>query len=138
MMLSDETISRCLKDIVPFNIKPDPPSLLISRHFLTDTYGGSPMTLLATSKSGQRFIFPTPDVNPDMPTSPGNPGLLFSCRKGMVGFTWSLFSRNQTNPTARWEYLGEYQNTVCGVLPSEEFARQRQKVYRSSTFLLDL
>jgi hypothetical protein len=97
MVPSEEAVSRCLKDIKPLNVKPDRLSLLVSRQFLTDMYGVSPMSLLATSKSGRRLIFPTPDVNPDMPTSPGNPGLLSSCRKGIVEFTWSLFSRNQTS-----------------------------------------
>lgn len=84
MVLSEEAVSRCLKDIKPLNIKPDRLSLLVSRQFLTDMYGASPMSLLATSKSGRRLIFPTPDVNPDMPTSLGNPGLISPCRKGIV------------------------------------------------------
>lgn len=99
------------------------------------------MTLLAKSTDQSRdFIFPTPEMNPQMPTSPGQPGLLLSCRRGMLELTCTMFSRTIPKP-ARWEYMGEYESELAGQLSPSAFKQQTQAVREIdiiSSFMLTL
>ena len=93
------------------------------------------MHLMTHSRDGKRhFLFPTSDINPQMPNVPGEPGLLLSARLEMLERTWTVLSRVQITP-ARWLYLGQYKNVRAGLLPSGEFAKQRQgaRFFTSST-----
>ncbi|KAF9461887.1 hypothetical protein BDZ94DRAFT_1323092 [Collybia nuda] len=126
LRLPDATVSEYLKGCARLPINPAPKKLLVSRQFIGEMYGGSQFTLLATSTDKSRnFIFPTPDINPDMPTIPGNPGLLLSCRREMTQVICTLFSRNETKP-ARWEYIGEYESRLLRQLSALEFTQQTQ------------
>jgi hypothetical protein len=137
-VLSETTVSRYLKDIIPFPINPAPPTLLVSRKFLIEVYHAPSMLLLQESKNGgHNFMFPTLDINPDMPASPGNLGLLLSCRRGMLDLTWTLFTRVQLNP-AKWEYLGKYRCAHVGQLSSTEFSQQNEKVGNLTVRCCDL
>ena len=128
VVLSDSVLTNYLKAAPTLQIHPPAPRTLYPRTFLSSTYGGNPMHLMAYGRNGTRkFLFPTPDVNPQMPNVPGEAGLLLSARLEMLEHTWSVFSRIQTFP-ARWLYLGQYKNVRAGLLPSEEFAKQRQGV----------
>lgn len=83
---------------------------------------------MADSKDKTRhFIFPTPDINPAMPTSPGSAGILLSCRREMLQHTCTVFARVQMTP-AKWLYLGQYQNSLAGILSGSDFSNQKQTV----------
>ncbi|KAG6819282.1 hypothetical protein H0H93_013435 [Arthromyces matolae] len=127
-MLSESRGRGYLQDASTLSINPPPSSTTFTRQFLSEIHGGSVQEFLAYSTNKSRlFIFPTADVNPWMPTSPGSPGLLLSSRKGMLGQQVTLLSRVQKAP-AKWMYFGEYQCTVVGKLTPQEFSQQRQKV----------
>ncbi|KAG6915528.1 hypothetical protein DXG01_011025 [Tephrocybe rancida] len=127
-MLPETKGVEYLQDASPLTIHPPPSSITFSRQFLSDIHGGSVQQFLAISRNKSRlFIFPTSDVNPWMPTSPGAPGLLLSSRKGMLNRRCTLLSRVQKSP-AEWMYFGEYDCTVVGKMTAEEFKQQRQTV----------
>lgn len=131
VILSNDVASTYLSGLHPFNIVPPPLNLIFSRDFLTTSYGCISMGLLWQSKDSAqrlRFIFPTYDINPGMPTRPGDPGYLLSCRQEMIDNSWwSVFSRVQDKP-ARWAYFGEYHFHLAGQMSSEDFSKQREQV----------
>lgn len=127
-MLSANTVARYLKDIVPFHIEPAPPPLIVPRRFLVNIYSAHGVFLLLKREDGRRsFIFPTQDVNPDMPVLPGEPGLILSSRLELLERTWTCFTQVTIKPV-KWQYLGEYHCKVVGKLSADEFSQQRQKV----------
>ncbi|RDB20731.1 hypothetical protein Hypma_012181 [Hypsizygus marmoreus] len=128
LVLSSDRVSHFLKGATTLNIAPVPPSFLSSRQFIGETYGGSPQVFMADSRDRTRhFVFPTPDINPEMPTSPGEAGLLLSCRREMLQHTCTAFARIQLNP-AQWIYLGQYHSILAGHLSGSEFGGQRETV----------
>ena len=127
-MLIETAASRFLSGFVPFCINPAPPMLAVPRMFLVKEYHAPSGTLLQEGKAGWRnFLFPTLDINPQMPKFPGAPGLLLSPRQELLKSTWTLFTRLPGRPT-KWEYLGQYQCSCVGQLSSAEFSSQRQMV----------
>lgn len=127
-MLYPTTVARYLKDIVPLRIEPAPTPILVPHKFLGEVYGAHLVFLLLKRTDGRRsFIFPTQDINPDIPVSPGDPGLLLSSRLDMVGHIWTFFTQVTVKPV-KWQYLGEYQCTPVGKLSPDEFSQQRPKV----------
>ncbi|KAG5636697.1 hypothetical protein H0H81_007126 [Sphagnurus paluster] len=132
LILSNLSVSRFLKGTGPLEINPLPSTEpLVTREFLNKTYGASTFMLLThSSDHSRRFIFPTADINPQMPMWPGHPGLLLSCRKAMIRHPHSLFSRTQLKPFAGWMYLGEYESVVAGQLSIGDFTGQDWKVVK--------
>lgn len=132
IMLSPAMASKYLKDTPALPISPAPQSVLVPREFLGTTYGALQYTFL--SDTTRNFVFPTIDVDPELPQEPGAPGLLFSCRHKMVnGEPWSVFIRVTADTPKLWEYLGEYEHTVAGDMGGEEFECQRPSVSSSPT-----
>lgn len=130
-VLYPTTVARYLKDIVPLRIEPAPTPILVPHKFLGEVYGAHLVFLLLKRTDGRRsFIFPTQDINPDIPVSPGDPGLLLSSRLDMVGHIWTFFTQVTVKPV-KWQYLGEYQCTPVGKLSPDEFSQQRPKVKTS-------
>ena len=136
VILPEKLVSKYLNDTPALVIDPPPPSSLVSRRFLRETYGGSDQAFIAhgkrhsnpSSDAIRNFVFPTPDVNPDMPISPGYAGLLLSCRHEILeNGPWTLFRRVQISP-ALWEYCGEYENSLAGSMSSQDFTNQRHNV----------
>ncbi|KAG6855727.1 hypothetical protein H0H87_011601 [Tephrocybe sp. NHM501043] len=129
LMLSVIRGAGYLEGASALTINPPPSPFIFTRQFLNNIYGGSVQEFLAHSRDKSRlFIFPTSDVNPWMPTAPGSPGLLLTCRKAMLKERCTLVSRVQTEPMAKWMYYGEYHCVVVGKMTKEEFASQRQTV----------
>ena len=84
------------------------------------------MGFLWESKDGNyRFLTPEYDVNPEMPRTPGAPGLLLSCRQELSdGKTWTLFVKVQGEKKVKLNYAGEYICKLVGNLTAAEFASQ--------------
>lgn len=144
-----ENIKRYLSGAVPLIITPAPPkSLHIPRKLLRITYGGSdqqfvahcdvnksPFSRRASDQSQRHIVFPVPDLNPYMPTSPGDTGLIFASRHEVLEDPpWSVFRRVRESP-AVWEYQGEYLCTLCGKMTASEFSSQRIEVCFPCLFL---
>ncbi|KAF9461886.1 hypothetical protein BDZ94DRAFT_1323091 [Collybia nuda] len=126
LRLTHESVAKYLQGFPHLNIKPTPVSHYFSRKLIWKAYGGSMITLLSRSTDQSRdFIFPTPDSNPHMPTTPGYPGLLLSCRRDMTEYICTMFSRAFLKP-AQWEYMGEYRSQLAGQLTPYTFRQQTQ------------
>ncbi|KAF5354768.1 hypothetical protein D9756_005740 [Leucocoprinus leucothites] len=131
-MLTTAQLTKFTSEMDRFPIEPPPVECKFPRQLLTEMFGTSTMSLLWESQPESprklRFIFPTFDVNPYMPSVPGGAGLLLSCREEMTEHTFSLFIRVETKPRARWVYAGEYESRHVGNLEGEAFQDQNEKV----------
>jgi hypothetical protein len=97
-------------------------------------YGGSDQQFLqyispSRNPSGQkkrRIVFPMFDMNPSMPSAPGEPGLVYASRHEILEHPpWTLFSKDAAAKKAVWRYLGEYENELCGEMSPEMFRNQQ-------------
>lgn len=78
----------------------------------------------------RRIVFPMLDMNPTMPTKPkpGEHGFVFASRHEILhNLPWTLFCKRDKSK-AVWQYLGEYENVVCGIVEAETFAAQNMEV----------
>jgi hypothetical protein len=67
------------------------------------------------------------EFNPLMPSRPGDPGLLYSPRHEILSDgPWTLFGKLSSE--ALWDYLGEYNNEICGKMTAVQFANLPKKV----------
>lgn len=119
-----------LGDVYDFPIQPPPLPVQVSRKALTEEYGLPGIGFLWKSKNKNRplkFMIPTIGLNPEMPRSPGEPGLLLSCREEMLkDGPWTLFIRADGSKKVRLNYAGEYTCKKVGTMAKEEFAAQDQ------------
>jgi len=75
------------------------------------------------------MVFPKFDVNPSMPSAPGEPGLVYASRHEILKDPpWSVFFKDRTMKKAVWKYLGEYESKLCGKMSPELFRSQRPVV----------
>ncbi|KAJ7615576.1 hypothetical protein FB45DRAFT_1024663 [Roridomyces roridus] len=92
--------------------------LYVPRKFLGEKYGGSTYQFFQnfkTENQGRVGVFPQPELNPLLPTSPGKAGLIFSSRRKLVEEgPWALFCRSVSSKKVVWRYIGEYEAEVCG------------------------
>ncbi|KAF9531497.1 hypothetical protein CPB83DRAFT_107733 [Crepidotus variabilis] len=70
----------------------------------------------------RNFLFPGAESNPDLPTGPGEPGLLLGDRPELAKLTWSLLLPI-SGKTVRYNYFGEYLVVLAGYLSAGDFAR---------------
>lgn len=89
------------------------------------------MTFLQTFKTNpsgtrtRRVVFPRLDLNPNIPSRPGEPGLIFASRHEILeNPPWTLFVKLRNETPAVWLYLGEYKCTLSGKMTAEQFAGQ--------------
>ncbi|KAF8890309.1 hypothetical protein CPB84DRAFT_1785050 [Gymnopilus junonius] len=125
-------ISMYLRDAHAFLIQPPPLSVQVSRKALSEEYGLPGMGFLWKSKKKNlplKFLLPTIGLNPEMPHSPGEPGLLLSCREEMCkDGPWTLFIKANGSKKVRLNYAGEYTCKKVGKMTKEEFSAQDQAV----------
>ena len=75
----------------------------------------------------RRLIFPMLEFNPLMPSRPGDSGLLYTLRHEILSDgPWTLFGKLSSEPF--WDYLGEYNNEICGKMTAVQFANLPKKV----------
>ncbi|KAJ3518284.1 hypothetical protein NMY22_g13753 [Coprinellus aureogranulatus] len=125
----EKPIRQHLASTSTLKVHPDPLSLKLPRKMLNAVYGAGPQCLLwqtpaeKRTASGKihRFLMPTFDTNPYMPTAPGEPGLLLCGRTELLDGTWSLFIRFHCSEGQRWNYAGEYSSELVGVLSAQDF-----------------
>ncbi|TFK21945.1 hypothetical protein FA15DRAFT_672077 [Coprinopsis marcescibilis] len=127
--LKKETVHQYLEG-VPSHVIQSPSELCLSRHMLNKSYRCITQGLL-WEKGPHKFLFPTYNVNPLMPTAPGEPGLMLSARTETTRDTWTLFIKLINHSKARWNYAGEYRGETVGALTPEEFAEQPIEVKRT-------
>lgn len=129
-------ISSYLKDCAPLAIS-SPETSSVPRRLISLAYGGNGQQLLQyirapLNPSGpkkRRMVFPMLNMNPAMPTRPGEPGLLFASRHEILyNAPWSLFCRSMVGKEPRWRYLGEFNSVLCGKMTTEQFRAQKQAV----------
>ncbi|KAF8957574.1 hypothetical protein BDZ97DRAFT_1762834 [Flammula alnicola] len=125
-------------------ISPPPLDLEVPRKFLRLAYGGSDQHFLQFIQAGKnpsrtglrRLVWPMLDLNPSMPSSPGEPGLVFASRHEILSNPpWTVFCK-RSNAKALWLYLGEYENVLGGKMTAEQFRSQSKIVQREWANLL--
>ena len=135
--LPTSTIKEYIGTSKRLTINPPPLDLEVPRTFLRLAYGGSDQHFLQfipkeKNPSGphrRRIVFPMLDMNPAMPSEPGEPGLVFASRHEILSNPpWSLFCKHSKSAPAVWRYLGDYENTLCGTMTAEEFKAQTPTV----------
>ncbi|KIY53851.1 hypothetical protein FISHEDRAFT_68421 [Fistulina hepatica ATCC 64428] len=139
LCLPATTVQRDISNAPVYSVQA-PAVVPVSRDALSSRYGGSQATLLATMHSNvgntvRTAIFPRPDMNPDAPTVPGEPGLLFTARTDIVEQgRLSVFRRVdikvEGKKRTRWVYLGEYTSSTLRRLTCREFMEQSHVVRR--------
>ena len=82
----------------------------------------------------RRLVFPKLEFNPLMPSRPGEPGLLYTPRHEILSDgPWTLFGKLSSEPF--WDYLGEYNNEICGKMTGVQFTNLPKKVPVLHSFL---
>ncbi len=72
------------------------------------------------------------EMNPSVPSSPGEPGLVFASRHEILKDPpWTLFVKRVPS-VAVWTYMGEYESVICGRLEAEQFCALSDKVRNPS------
>ncbi|KDR85968.1 hypothetical protein GALMADRAFT_235162 [Galerina marginata CBS 339.88] len=131
-ILPDATVRQYLQSAKTLKITPPPLDLQVPRMFLRLAYGGSDQHFVQyihsdMNPSGpvqRRIVFPMLDMNPAMPSRPGEPGLVFASRHEILeNPPWTLFCKPSPSP-AVWLYLGEYESALCGKMTAEQFKSQ--------------
>ncbi|KAA1472412.1 hypothetical protein DENSPDRAFT_838672 [Dentipellis sp. KUC8613] len=121
--VTNHIVSTSLKERVanftPFAVNPPAsPTLAVSRTFLTKVYGVSGMTMLvkiAPEKNVPRgeqrpMIFPRSDNNPNLPTSPGEPGTMLCNRSDVLACgPVALWVKAMGAKENVWRYMGDYE-----------------------------
>jgi hypothetical protein len=138
MKLTDDAIERYLQGLVPFPIA-SPVELHFSLDALNKAYGSITQGLLWEPKGKPyKWLFPGFETNPMMPTGPGEPGLLLCGRTEVVRDVWTLFVKDRDSVKKRWNYVGEYQGEVIGMMSATEFQALsdsvRQTIQPSRTY----
>ncbi|KAG6815329.1 hypothetical protein H0H93_010117, partial [Arthromyces matolae] len=127
LILGQSGPERFLQGATILTIDPKPLPTTFTRKFLNEVHGGSIIDGITYSKDESRlFFFFAAEVNPWMPTSPGNPGLLLTFRKAMLKQPVTLAIRVQGKPK-EWMYFGEYSYTIVGQMTGQKFAQQDRK-----------
>lgn len=130
LILSSSLASGYLNACKPLNITPPPSSLCVPRKFLRQMYGGSDQQFLQfisptrnpSGRKKRRIVFPMIDINPSMPSAPGDPGLVYASRHEILEDPpWTLFCKDSAAKQAVWRYLGEYESELCGKMSAELF-----------------
>ena len=120
-MLNGEAIKKYLQGVASLDI-PSPVSLHFSLESLNKAYGCITQGLLWEPKNKPyKWLFPGFETNPMMPTAPGEPGLLLCGRTEVIRDTWTMFIKDRDSVKKRWNYAGEYQGEVVGMMTSTEF-----------------
>ncbi|KAJ2911593.1 hypothetical protein MD484_g8821, partial [Candolleomyces efflorescens] len=136
-VLPPDLIARYLRDAPTLDIKPNPSGLHVRRDYLRLLLGGSDMQFIQkveaknnpTQAKARTLTFPTFDMNPAMPLIPGEPGLILSKRPEVLECSpLTLFRRDLGGKEAVWQYLGEYETKVVGMMTGELFRQQNDKV----------
>ncbi|CAA7270712.1 unnamed protein product [Cyclocybe aegerita] len=117
-----------------FAISPPSSIFEVPRAFLRVQYGGSDQQFLQyfraekgnlSSPIIRRLVFAQPNMNPDMPSSPGAPGMIYASRHEIVqNPPWTVFYKSTLKP-ALWTYVGEYESVVSGQLSAAQFSSQK-------------
>lgn len=133
------SVNSYLKSARTLKIHPPHLDARIKRVPFARSYGGNPQHFLQyipaeNNPSGRvkrRVIFPQPEMNPSVPSSPGEPGLIFASRHEILkNPPWTLFVK--CNPrVAVWTYMGEYESVICGRLEADKFGALSDKVRKS-------
>ncbi|KAJ7689956.1 hypothetical protein B0H17DRAFT_599853 [Mycena rosella] len=105
--------------------------LYVSRAFLREEYGGSDQQFIQRfrctddTNTGRALVFPQADLNPFLPSRPGEPGLIFTLRREIAdGEPWALFCKDHPSATAVWRYMGNYRNSPLGQSTAKQFQSQ--------------
>ncbi|KDQ56256.1 hypothetical protein JAAARDRAFT_306417 [Jaapia argillacea MUCL 33604] len=87
----------------------------------------------ATHPKQWRVLFPNDDMNPCLPSNPGEPGMVFANRFEILdGESWTVFRKVEKSKPVLWVMDGEYVFTQCEApLSGEEFGRQSDVVKKS-------
>ncbi|KAJ7472917.1 hypothetical protein B0H11DRAFT_2282735 [Mycena galericulata] len=137
--LPQDVVDQYLHGFQDLDIDPAPrDTFYVSRKFLRLEFGGSDQHFIAHftptdgSDKGRAVVFPQPDLNPFLPPRPGATGLIFASRLEITQSSpWALFCKDKPSGEAVWRYMGDYENTECGVTTAEQFQRQTQEVKQS-------
>lgn len=128
----------------PVDLSSDTRNALVTREFMTATYGGSPFEFYPKISADRRaalgghahhFLFPNLKHNPHAPQRPGQAGLL--CRSGDEA-PWgaramTLLVRIRDG---MWWYMGEYTTVRTAPLSAAEFARLARAVCASGDLVI--
>lgn len=145
MELNIDTVRERMKsigyDLYPVPLDKTTQDVTVTREFMSDQYGGSPMgTFPSISEENfalhglDDFAYLSLDLNPQAPQLPGAPGLFFAvdsepgsppAEKDANDEILRLFSRLQS---AIWLYCGQYKMTQVPSLTKEEWGAQLPKV----------
>ncbi|RXW13007.1 hypothetical protein EST38_g12849 [Candolleomyces aberdarensis] len=141
IVLPPDVIAGYLRDAPPLDIKPNPSDLHVRRDYLRLLLGGSDMQFFQkvearnnpTGSKPRTLAFPKFDLNPAMPLIPGESGLILSKRPEVLEYSpLGLFRRDMSGEEeAVWQYLGEYETKVVGMMTGELFRQQDSKVQRA-------
>lgn len=111
------------------DLEPQIRDVLVTRKFMSETYGGSPQPLYPSISEAKRaamgghqhkFAFPTLKRNPEAPLMPGQPGLL--CRAlSTVPWGNEEIKLIVGIGEAMWGYMGNYVTTKTDSLTKEEW-----------------
>ncbi|TFK21095.1 hypothetical protein FA15DRAFT_672877 [Coprinopsis marcescibilis] len=135
--LPSSITSAALNAIPALAIDPPPNAAPVSRVFLRQVYGGSQQALIQkviesrnpSERKLRMLAFPHPDMNPAMPSAPGQPGLLYASRPEFLQESpWTMFRRWENEKKKLvWLYLGEYETAAGGRMSGEWFREQSAK-----------
>lgn len=146
--------SKYLHGVAALAVNKDPSTTHASRKFLSKTYGGGGEEFkvdfsrahLKDPQDPQNPQVPSPVVNqtamypqlkhnPLLPVEPGAPGLMYTGRTDLTGFTFCLFvplrpdsQAKPKKPKAMWDYFGNYRGSMVGWLTPAEFQELHPKV----------
>ncbi|KAJ6471589.1 hypothetical protein C8R47DRAFT_1147324 [Mycena vitilis] len=132
--LPPDVVAAHMADVQPFEIKPPPSESTFPRLWLVKHFGFRLVDLmfplrqvptLPVQYAERDVLCGTPDINPHIPTRPGDPGLMCSVRQGMVnGKPWSVFIPITVTGKKRWQYLGQYAFELVGSMTPAQFRNQ--------------
>lgn len=133
--LAEEIKMLYLGDVKPKTIDPLPlVGISVSRKFIHARYGGSRFQFVQSitfNGSKRRLVFPLPEFNPCLPTTPGSSGFIFASRHDTVRDPpWGVFIKDSSSPGKEvvYKYIGGYRSQVVGRLTAGQFVRQSEKV----------
>ena len=142
-MVPPEGVRRRLKGYKPREVNLDPMvrDVVVTRQFMSETYGGAPIPLYPSISEATRvalgghpyhFAYPTLKRNPEVPLMPGAVGLL--CR-ALSEVPWgdSEIELVVGIGEGMWAYLGNYTTTKAESLSKEEWNSLPERVSFSSS-----
>jgi len=130
-------VSKYLAGTASFPINPPPIPVVVARYALNHVFGLTIMGLTWVSGDKKHhFLTPQLAVNPDMPSAPGAPGLLLSCREELwTQGPWDLFIKADTKKHVRLDYAGRYKAHLAGTMTADEFSAHKFSVSHLWVFL---